>query len=770
MADKQLYVIDDFTGSMNSEADASDLQPNESLLLENIYPSGQGKLSLDRARCTVAPDGVASAITTFTAAEGVYAFKDTMQDIVVIASQNDYVHVLYSTAALTGSTPVLIDKVLIHEYTSQLPDVTKAHFVTYNGITRMGCDSFEFPPVTIMNFGRHNGLTSGTYWTNRQRFLSNNYKVGATDAIHGIAIFTDDTSSPVEDTTPPYKYLKRGCGVYPPRIGKVDDAGAGDGGVFTYGNHGLGVYCRESSGAGTGCLYEAGDEVWFGFSLEYDFTQESPMAVLGDALNPTLTISVDEYYPILDLFVPAGTPASAPGWWTNLVTIESDEVVWDERITGINIYHKVNDGEFYHLYKIDVTGYTSLADDSGGSRSWSAVTANYYKVIDIADFGKYGVDTYYSHSGFNDYIEYTLSGVGVVNESKSRFFVDNVMCNWNIGCMFRDMAVVAPTYVFDNGVAVIKPHKRINISMPGCPDVFHPDHWLQVGANDSTPFKCIQPLGIDRLVLFDANNTYIVNAASADPLGWYLENTYNVGIASGNAWTQISEGLAFANSKGIYVLDNYGRLTEISRKIRTSWSSATASGCHMHFDRKTNVLYIAKTGIANNYAGLQFDMENGAWSWWSDDASSGSNGNDIIQNCHGMFAGFDSETQLLWVDDSNNKVKTYTVKAPASPISIRQQYQSPHVDFGSAATVKTGKHLYIKYKSTVAVAVTIYLDGSSTGISMGTLAASTDLTTGHIRIPYRFRTLSVKVATNAYNSGVFEIDEIGIEFKQGRAK
>lgn len=768
MADKQLYVIDDFTGSMNSEADSSDLEPNESLLLENIYPAGKGKLSLDRSRCTVAACALPSATTTLTSIDSVHSFKDTMGNLDVIITKDNYMHVLYSTGALYSTTPVLLDKVEVHEHGAYLPKVTKASFIDYNGITRMGCEGYLFPPATILNFGRTNSLTSGSAYVNRQRFASNNYKVGSDASSHGIAQFNDSSWCGAIDTN----YPNRGCGVYPPRVAPTDNAGALAG--FTYTQHSLGVYVAESASSSTDSEYAANDKVWLGFSLEYDYSQESPMVVLGNKTTPTMTISVAQYYPTIMLFVPAGTPASDPGWWTDLTSVESDVVVWDERITGINIYRKINDGDFYHVFKVDVTGSSTLYDDSGTGCSWASST-NYWQFkqsggsVGIAEYGKYSVDTYYSHSGFNDYIE-TIPTTGVALESTGRFFAYQNMLNWNIGCMFRDMAVVSATYIWDNGTAIIKPHKRVHISMPGKPDVFHPDHWMIIGDNDSTAFKCIQPLGIDRVALFDSNNTYILNAASTDPLGWYVEHTYNMGIASGNAWALLPDGLAFANSKGVYVLDFYGAITEISRKIRTSWSTCTASGCHMHYDRKTNVLYIAKTGLTYNNAGLQFDLENGAWSWWSDDAYSGSNGNDIIEHCMGFFLGYNNETHLAWINTNTSKISTYAVMAPVSGISIRQRYQSPHVDFGTAGVVKTGKHLYIKYKSGVALAVTIYIDGSSSGISLGTIAAASDITMAHLRIPYRFRTLSVKIATNAYNSGVFELDEVAIEFKQGRAK
>lgn len=74
--------------------------------------------------------------------------------------------------------------------------------------------------------------------------------------------------------------------------------------------------------------------------------------------------------------------------------------------------------------------------------------------------------------------------------------------------------------------------------------------------------------------------------------------------------------------------------------------------------------------------------------------------------------------------------------------------------------------MYVKYASGVALAVTIYIDGSSTGVSLGTLAASSTLTTG-LKDSLQVQDVGVKVETNARNSGVFQIDEIAIEFKQG---
>lgn len=785
MAEKQLYVIDDFTGSMNSEADASDLQPNESLILENIYPSGKGKLVLARERCTVAAQGASvlhDGTTALTDLDAVYSFKDTMGLLDIAATKDATLHVLYSSGPLYTTKPVMLAAKTIHSHGSYLPKVTKSHFISYNGITRMGCEGYQWPCTVITNFGRTNSLSAGSAYVNRERFASANYKVGADAGSHGIAIFGDSLFCGSVETG----YTDRGCGVYPPDLATVEISGAKSN--YTYGAHSIGVYIAESGASSNDSEYIDNDQIWYGFSFEYDYNQESPMVVLGNKKTPSFTVTGgDQYYPTIKLFVTGGTPATDPGWWTDLTSAVTTTAILDERITAINMYRKINDGEFYHVAKFSVVGDNKVIDDNGVPIGW-AYDSGYWSTAGTsgelyADFGKYSVDTYYSHSGFSDYIE-LVGDEPIV--STSRFFIyggstgtpAHPMLNWNIGCMFRNMSVVSATYVWDNGFPIVKPHKRIHVSMPDKPDTFHPDHWFIVGDHDSSPFKCIQPLGIDRIAFFDANNTYILNAASIDPLGWYVEHTYNVGIGNGNSWAALPEGLAFANAKGVYVLDFYGKLVEISRKIRTTWATIGAVWTahpavtygYMHYDRKTDVLYIAKTGLDDNYGGLQFDLESGAWSWWSDDVASGSLGNDVIDKAMGLFQGYNNETHLAWINTNTDKIGCYTVMAPASGISIRQRYQSPHIDLGTSGIVKTGKHLYVKYASGVALAVTIYIDGSSTGVSLGTLAASSTLTTGHLRIPYRFRTLSVKVETNAYNSGVFQIDEIAIEFKHGRAK
>ncbi len=756
---KQIYVINDFSGSMNTEADPSDIQDNECLFNVNMHARGPGILECNRDRCVVKAgyesDKTLAGTTSFHSAFG---FKDNIDQFITALYTNDhYVVKMVSTQPFDLGSPVLhSDKIKASEIAQF---VTRANYILHNNILRIGTADYYGAPITIVPFGKKIGAS----YVVRSRFvdIDHDYDLGASSSCDGIGVFNDYYYGGSS-------YANRGCGIYLPIVESVTSNGTANG--FTYDSHSIGIYIRQSGSASGSSLYYNGDKIYYGFTFEYDFCQESPMSVLGHSGLPTITITVDQCYPIMDIFVSNGTPPSNPGWWPNLYNT-SNNPIFDERISAINIYRKINDGEWYHLYKIDI-GNGVICDNSDQIHTWNHFT-NFCSVQNIVDYGLYRVETYYSRTGFKDYLEYNFdtppgtSGPSPLSH-KTNFLFNKTSISWDVGCIFRDMAVVQATRYTEYGNSVFRPHKRIYVSFPGKADLFHYDNWIEIGTKETSRFRAIQPLGNNRIVLWDDNYTYILNASSSEMLSWYLEKEYNLGIASGNAFAIVKDGIIFGNKSGCYYINYAGDIVELSRKIRTEWQHEYMAHSSMlfYYDNKKDTLYILRTGRSSHQAGLQFDLETGVWSWWSDYS-----GNSLVAVAMGVLSGYDGEMNIVYISEAGTKVKTYTVKSDYNFVPIHSLYKTKFFDLGSTAEYKTGKHLYIKYRtnSSISCSVYVYFDNNPDATIISILPASSSVTVGKVRIPYRFRTISIMVAVD-FNTSIFELYEIAIEYKPMRPK
>ncbi len=754
---KQIFRISDFSGNLNKEDDPSDLADNECLFIENLVPYGKGILKLDRDRSVVKAGQNHAGTISMDASNPIIAvgsWKDTANQIVIpimykLAGET-YLTYLAATGEIDTNVPILGTANKLATYTSDWGG--KSMIWAHSGVLRIGGDHLSAPSA----------ITNFTTITGGASYLRYRFNTDADYVLGGLAVFSDFN-------------VNRGCGVYAPRVEFTDDLSGGlpigtDGTfvVGTYTEHTVGLYAAESN-AVTGSYFVAGDKIRYGITLEYDYNQESPMAVCGSPSQSTVTIATAGNSIRLNVFVPSGTPAANPGWWPTLATFNTDVDIFDERITAINIYRSINNGDFFHLYRVGLSSVACVGDN-GAAQGWEELTdlwclLRHDTAADLFDMGYYRTETYQSRTGFIDWIEYKINAGSAdsVNTSSKLAYDNEPLLRWDKGFLFRNMAIVNSRAYFKDGYWVNNPHKRQYISKQGAPDVFYPDRFITVGDKETTTILAGASLSLDRFVLWDANNTYVINASSSDVLGWFIEKTYNLGIIGGNGYAIMPKGVAFINAKGAYLLDEYGNLVEASRKFRSAWQTFIAAGMQMHFDRKWNVLYYTKTGLTANYAGMMLDLERGSWTYWSDDQNYGSFGNNVIQYCQGMAEGYSGETHLVNYDSTNSKIRSYTIKA--SEIAIRTSYQSPFLDMGDPSLQKRGKHIWVKYKSAATVTVGFYRDNGTSLTTLKTLAASATMPSiTKVRFPYKYKTVSIYIKNEADNNGVFELYEISIEY------
>ena len=751
---KQFIKIDDFSGGMDKETSLFNLPLNKATILENVVPVGRGILKLDRNRTTFKyVNGLAE---THSNGRGSYSWMDTAGQLVVIFLFDTVeFRAIYDANKLdtapgftnfNSSTPIQICDTNVNH--------SKNSFVQYNGVVRIGGNAAYFPAV-ITNFT----ATGGGFSLVRSRFQAwSNYELS------GLMAFDDYGAG--DD---------RGCGIYTPEVEKCDDAGLDENGIAnpTWTEHQVGIHAVE--GAAAASLYVVGDEIRYGVTLEYDFSQESPMAVCGRQNQPHVTIATAGKSVNMRLFVSDGDDVR----WPNVVGANG-RPVFDERVTGINIYRSINGGDFYHLYRADIN--SGIYDDAGVHVTWQngatgGVVNNTIALQELAggdgyfqDFGYVRYNSYKSRTGFDDYNVYTTVNAGddVIVQN-----VANVMIRWNIGCMLRDRAIVNGLAASVEGFIRYGLHKRLYISKPGQPDVFPKHNWIELGVTEQSDFIAIYPLGADRFVAWDSNHCYVVNAASNDPLNWFLEKTYNLGIGTGNAVAVIpQEGLAFANNEGLYLMDLYGSLIEASRGVRSDWrTECDLSGGALHYDKKENTLFVAKSGRTDKF-GYQLDFDDKTLIFWSDDANNygALPGTGIIDQINSFFEDFDGTVMAVHFKNASNLINFFSIESVAAN-EVDLTYRGPALTGGNYATLKRGTHLWITYKSYSASTngLKLYLDGGATPVNIGNIPQATVITKAKFDIPYDFQAIQPEVFIDDSNQ-YFELHEILIGYKTRRPK
>jgi len=735
---------------MNKESSPLALQLNEAAILENLLPTKSGILKLDRSRTTL--KYVSGLAVTNSEGLGCYSWKDTAGNLVVIFLFLDTsvkVRIIYDTNRL-DTAPAWTDLLaLSYVISANNAYHSKNSFIQYNGIVRMGGGQQSFSTV-LTNFT----TVSGGYTTYRNRFSSwSTYLLGGLLTSTGIRMHT----------------------VYMPEVERCNAAALDTDGATspTWTAHQIGIYAAEA-GSGSDSMYEVGDEIRYGITLEYDFNQESPMAVSGLESQPHVTITTAGRPVNLRIFVPGGTDVRWPNGGA------TSGVAFDERVTGINIYRSINSGEWYHLYRVDIEN--GVYDDNGVQVRWQnsgngglvntciALQESAGGDTYVIDQGYLRYNSYRARTGFDNYNVYQLVTAG--NDTLAQNAI-NTTVTWSVGCMFRDRAIVNGLVAYQEGQLRYALHKRLYVSKPSEPDVFPPYNYIQLGETEQSDFVAICPLSGDRFVAWDSNWCYIVNGSANDPTMWFLEKTHNLGLATGNAVAEIPDrGLAFANDKGLYLIDLYGNITEASSNIRTDWRQYNdlLYGV-LYYDRNTDLLFVATTGRADKL-GYQLDFEKQSLYHWSDDKNNygATIGTGVVHQLSGFFEGFEGEIECCQFNTSGGYINFFNIEEVVGN-ELDITYRGPELTMGNYGALKRGVHLWIVYKLFTASTqgMVIYRNDGTSYDVLGNIPQATILTRLEFDCPYNFYGLQPAIFV-ADSNNYFELHEIGLEFKTIRAR
>lgn len=169
-------------------------------------------------------------------------------------------------------------------------------------------------------------------------------------------------------------------------------------------------------------------------------------------------------------------------------------------------------------------------------------------------------------SGTNNYIEYTIKGIGRARSSYSDFHlliegsepVDMFKRCFTAG---QRVYALAPKGYED----------RIIISGVNKPSALYSENYLEIVKQDGDSFVCGMA-NDDKAYLFKNNKLYVLNIGSYEPSTFYIEHESPImGVSSPNAVCKTGYGVFFANKYGVFFSQKGNPVNIVNQRIEKDW-------------------------------------------------------------------------------------------------------------------------------------------------------------------------------------------------------
>tara|TARA_R110002051_G_scaffold123341_1_gene196606 strand:+ start:1130 stop:3349 length:2220 start_codon:yes stop_codon:yes gene_type:complete len=526
----------------------------------------------------------------------------------------------------------------------------------------------------------------------------------------------------------------------------------------------------DSQTTGTGTWIK--DNYAFAYTFIYDGNQESAPFIVSSALA---TADVNEDRP----------------WKVTVYAANATGATdFDARITGARIYWKYYDsglskiaqGEWNLLVDVDLTGTTS-DEHAYGIRSklgdkfanWTVSSNDANAVIVIQDPP---IDTYATLNGYRSsdgalIIGNTSDGYKSAVFTNRRMFVANVKMTGSDGVQTQEA-------------------DRIMYSPVNKPDIFPASQFIDVVKGDAEPYIKLESVG-DRLFAFKGDNLFIINIASPAPSGWYLEATHRgMGILHPAAVAKADFGITWINPNGLFIYQEGGGIAELTEgKILNghgtddygfnAWGKLITANSIIGYSQKDKEIIInidcSSTTNDTTFGGngadvVLYDMETQSFWFGKNRLTSGGISSNFEYDWNGdlIYASEASDTVTIrsWQSDSQT--------------STGFLFSTKDVDFGTPGKKKKIYNVYITYKHSDSNAVTNFLsystngstsfvtvDGDgSTAISNNSLdvAAGWEIHKFVFTTPVECQSLSLRFNGPTSNASKISINDISVEFRE----
>tara|TARA_Y100001973_G_scaffold25801_2_gene38727 strand:- start:769 stop:3243 length:2475 start_codon:yes stop_codon:yes gene_type:complete len=387
---------------------------------------------------------------------------------------------------------------------------------------------------------------------------------------------------------------------------------------------------------------------------------------------------------------------------------------YDPRISGGRIYIREQgiDAEYTMLIDIDLTKgcRTKFSDDftewhDAGSSQYNCPTATASANFVVKEFG---LVTYEVINGFSSSI--FSNAIGDDGENWKDSVVANnraFVCNLNIkDDMTGKSKALASVGNFGD---------RIMYSMPNRFDTFPYHNYIEAAKGDNDEYVAIDSFA-DRLLAFKRFSLDIINIASPDDAGWFLEDSKRyMGIRNTQLVKKTQYGLVFANPNGLF-LYNGNNIVNLSENLisDSDWSSHMTTDSCIIYDEQESQVYVIKQMDGDGQA-YMCDLKKNVFTRIKDFTPDGNDGiTNSVDTDQNVYVGYDAGSQI----DVHQLVRTST-KQTGGRLYFKD------LDFGDPSAIKKIYAVYVTYKSDEALTGLFHIrrDGSNIDLD-GTIPIS----------------------------------------------
>jgi hypothetical protein len=537
-----------------------------------------------------------------------------------------------------------------------------------------------------------------------------------------------------------FNFFEKDNKLSPPTVGLIH--------ASSYPTANSGFHITVTHTANTVSIWESA-EYQVAFSFIYDGNQESLLYIPSS--NNTFTPDAGDSVTIV-------------------VRAQTDSNGYNPRISGGRVYAKVNDSdeEWFLLCDIDMRR-GSRATLSGDYKAWASVSSTTTSTGSIESIAP-SVDTYQKLNGYSHSIQ--SNSIGEDGEQ------------WKWGLVANSRTFLFNVRRYDVSIDEnVRYSDRMYFSEAGKFDTFPTSNYIDIVRGDSESYVTAHEYA-DRILAFKENSVQIVNISGGEPNDWFLESSEKyMGIIGPACVVKTQYGIVWVNDNGCFLYNGSDIKNLIDNKIDDDeWSDFIGNNINTHYssigyERHKKQLIVMKdcTGTASSSGDAYlYDFKTRSWIKLLDAFTDSVVHSNFIHDWNGdLIVGYESGTNVAFKkwdsDDTTSK----------SNIILTTK----DIDFGNPSLLKKIYAAYITYKlgdNTQANPLEYSVDGkvSWTDITTGNgtatvggsdsdtlpLSSSWDVVKFTPASPISCQSLQLRF--NLPSDGTFNINDISIEYRQ----
>ena len=251
------------------------------------------------------------------------------------------------------------------------------------------------------------------------------------------------------------------------------------------------------------------------------------------------------------------------------VTIKAEMFTpYNPRISGARLYCRISgsDDEWILLAEAHFTKGIKATLDADFTAGWTVASTNQYYSSTVTSLAQ-NLDTYETINGRSSSVK--SIALGKIGEL------------WKCAVVCNRRVFLANVKTQDEGTTVSDSKHygdRILYSDVGKFDTFPSHNFIDVVKGDSEEYVALAEYG-DRLLAFKHKTLFVINVASPEPTGWFLEKTFkHNGVRHKESVFRSEDGVVWVNASGCWFYNGSNIANLVENKLDTVNSIQVDSG------------------------------------------------------------------------------------------------------------------------------------------------------------------------------------------------